>query len=385
MRGNIYSEQKCPECGGTFKYIERKGALICPNHPDRRAEKGFIVVFGRKIRKRFNNIYEAERFLICLRYEVDQGKFDYREHLTSSPLSFNKLSKQFLEKKKTKLSPGTYRHYCHYIKVSQNYFKNTSVKQIQYAQLENFIDTLEVSGKTKKLYLDCLSSFFHWIKKRREIEVLPEFPVISYELKWRKTITKEDQILILEELKKITVDVSPRIWLAVKFLITYISLRPGELRNLKEGDIDLKKGLLYIPHPKEKRPKFIPLLKDDIDLLREYVPGMPDLYFFRYTKTTSKFKAGDRFGQKLIYKWWKRSCNNLGIKGVDLYGGTRHSSAVDLRKVATPEQIKRATMHATNKAFERYFQVSPDELRDIYKSSSIGKETENMRQDRVAR
>ena len=29
----------------------------------------------------------------------------------------------------------------------------------------------------------------------------------------------------------------------------------------------------------------------------------------------------------------------------DLYGGTRHSSAIALRKYRTPEEIKRATMH----------------------------------------
>jgi hypothetical protein len=45
------------------------------------------------------------------------------------------------------------------------------------------------------------------------------------------------------------------------------------------------------------------------------------------------------------------------IKGVDLYGGTRHSTATALGEFLTPEQIKRGgTGSATNKAFERYFQ-----------------------------
>jgi len=35
---------------------------------------------------------------------------------------------------------------------------------------------------------------------------------------------------------------------------------------------------------------------------------------------------GAHFGQKLFHKWWKNACDNLGIKDVDLYRGTRHSS-----------------------------------------------------------
>jgi hypothetical protein len=73
-----------------------------------------------------------------------------------------------------------------------------------------------------------------------------------------------------------------------------------------------------------------------------------------------------QFGPRYLYKWWKKACQNLGIEGVDLYGGTRHSTALALRQFKTPEQIRRATVHGTNKAFERYFRVESDEIREIY-------------------
>jgi hypothetical protein len=31
-----------------------------------------------------------------------------------------------------------------------------------------------------------------------------------------------------------------------------------------------------------------------------------------------------------------------------------------------PKEIKRATMHSTNKAFERYFWIETEDLREIY-------------------
>ena len=63
----------------------------------------------------------------------------------------------------------------------------------------------------------------------------------------------------------------------------------------------------------------------------------------------------------------KKACANLNIEDVDLYGGTRHSSAVALRENFSPEQIKQGTMHnTTNKAFERYFRIESEDVRNLY-------------------
>jgi hypothetical protein len=52
-----------------------------------------------------------------------------------------------------------------------------------------------------------------------------------------------------------------------------------------------------------------------------------------------------------------KACDKLGVKDVDLYGGTKHSIVTALGEFLIPEQIKRGgTGSAINKAFERYFQ-----------------------------
>jgi hypothetical protein len=77
------------------------------------------------------------------------------------------------------------------------------------------------------------------------------------------------------------------------------------------------------------------------------------------------------FGIKYFYKWWIKACANLGIEGVDLYGGTRHSSVRALRKYRSPEEITRAAMSETNKAFERYMgRDTDDDLRSVYRQSA---------------
>jgi len=249
------------------------------------------------------------------------------------------------------------------------------------AEIEDFLacqklkrDEKSISSKSRANLKSTLHSFWTWLRKRRVLTLaqMPEFPEVKFELAWRNTIDKETQHAVIEEVCRISNMVNIKIWLGVKWLSTYISIRPGELLSIKEKDFDLGLGIVVIPHPKEKKAKTVPLLEEDVEILRSLPRGMPDLYFFRHGKGLKGVTAGDQFGEKYLYKWWKKACSNLGVEGVDLYGGTRHSSARALREFHSPEEIKRATMHTTNKAFERYFQIELNDVRDIYRSTNRG-------------
>jgi hypothetical protein len=71
------------------------------------------------------------------------------------------------------------------------------------------------------------------------------------------------------------------------------------------------------------------------------------------------------FGIKYFYKWWIKACANLGVKDVDLYGGTRHSTVRALRKYRSPEGIKEAAMSKTNKPFDRYLGQNDSDILSI--------------------
>jgi hypothetical protein len=78
---------------------------------------------------------------------------------------------------------------------------------------------------------------------------------------------------------------------------------------------------------------------------------------------------GAVFGPRYLYRWWKRACKEVGVEDVDLYGGTRHSTVTALSKSLTPEEIKKGTMHSTNKAFERYFQKQASDAKMVYQKA----------------
>lgn len=347
---------------------DRRRGLFCPDHPDVKASSKFTVQFGRKVRRRFKEFRLAERFLDGLRYEVDRGTFDERDYKASNPLGFRNQGEQWLIIKENEVKYGQFKNIRSTINKAIGYWGDRNVKTIQYADFEDFFNSLKISNKSKSNARSILHTFWKWMLKRKVIkhDQFPEFPEISYELNFRKTISKEEQERILYEISRISSKENTKIWLGIKMLSTYISIRPNELISIQEKHIDLKNGLILIPHPKEKRPKLVPLIDEDIYLLSQYPKGLPDLYFFRHTTGKGGVKKGDKFGQRYLYKWWKKACSNLGIEKVDLYGGTRHSTTIALTEYATPEEIRGATMHTTNRAFERYYRVQKTDLKQLY-------------------
>jgi len=129
--------------------------------------------------------------------------------------------------------------------------------------------------------------------------------------------------------------------------------------------------------------KSVPILDGDIEFIRSMPKGLPHVKFFRHNSGVSGCKHGQPFGEKYFYKWWKKACENLGIENVDLYGGTRHTSAIALRKHHSPEEIKRGTMHTTNKAFESCFRLEGDDLRSIYASATSDKSSLNDSKSKI--
>jgi len=106
-------------------------------------------------------------------------------------------------------------------------------------------------------------------------------------------------------------------------------------------------------------------------------PAPPHLCFFRHEKGKGvSDKTRWRFGKNYLWKWWKRACQNLGIEGVELYGGTRHSTVRALRRHRTPEEIRRDSIYKINKAFELYYKVKLEDIRATYRDTAERKKGE---------
>ena len=369
MKGNIYTSQRCPLCGQILQHNERRQSVCCPEHQEVQANR-LRVQFGREIERRFRSYAAASRFLNTLRCDEDRGLFDPRDYKQGHPLGFETQASQWLRVKAAEVKANSLRDLERTITKAVATWGQTNVKEIQYAQIEDFLLAQEVGDKTRHNMRSHLLGFFKWLNLREKDIPVPRMPKISFELGWRNIIDLKLQAQILETVKELTWDRNPRIWLGIKWLATYVSIRPGEMRNLRERDIDVN-GFFVVIKPKEKKPKLIPMLDEDIELYRGLPTSFPDLPFFRHLVRTGAAPPGSKFSLEMFRRNWNAACRTLGIEGVDLYGGTRHSTASALGAIFTRDELRESgTMHATNAAFDRYMQYKAEPSRRIYETAN---------------
>lgn len=385
MNGGITTDERCPVpgCGAKFEHIENKG-LLCRNHP-RVSPTRYRVFFKHKrerVQRRFREYRTAYKFLTGLRARVDHGDFDARDFRRSKPLSFSNLAEYWLELKKADVKKRSWNNLRNYMNRAIEVWGDRNIKEIQYPAIENFLkiylpQKTDLSEKTIYNIRSCVHEFWDWLGEGTlQPHQIPRIPKLKEpDLGWRTTIAKSVQTQILEEVRRISWHVNPKIWLGIRWLSVYVPLRPDDLLRLTEEDIDLENGCIWLLRPtKNAKPKDIPLLDKDIELVKQIGQDMsplPHVRFFRHTSGKG-IKRGAPFGPKYLWKWWKRACDNLGIEGVDLYGGTRHSSVQALGKIYGPEKLKKdGTIHDTNKAFDRYLRREYEESRKIYQEADL--------------
>lgn len=359
MKGSIYTSECCPVCRSKLAHSEDRDGFTCKMHPSEHPvviPKKCAVKFGRDIFRRFQVYREARQFLEGLRYKTVEGSFDARDYKQANPMGFaNQVDRYMARKEQT--NPKHCRDNIRpAFKKAIKAWGNRSIKTIGFAEIDDFIFGLKLSNKTLHNYVSILHDFFNWVHEREGIPI-PKMPKIKYELGWRKIVSIDTQQQILEEVRRISAHRSVKIWLGIRWLCTYIAFRPAELLSLKESQINVS-GFFVVPSPKEKQPKLIAMLQEDVELFNSFPRALDsDLPFFRHDKPHGPTKAGDPYNRKMLYHWWKKACKNLGIEGVDLYGGCRHSSSTALSEHFSEQEIMASgTMHKTNKAARRYIQ-----------------------------
>ncbi len=365
----LYSRQKCTKCAATLVYMPFLRGVFCPKHPKMKATSDFYVHFHGQ-RKSFAGFLEAENYLLELKRKVENGI-----SLGVADNPFSRLSAAWLQEKKLEVGKSHYENLERYINMYSDKFGDYDVMDIKRKMIHEFLYSFNgrFSSKTLDHMRNCLKSLYRWMLINEIIDRLPFFdlPVIKIIENKRKIVDKSVQCDIIRHLKKISNDINPRIWVGVYMLAVYISVRPGALRLIRNGDIDFERGFLVLraENCKEKKQREVPLVPDDLGLMRQYVVGGDDDYYFRHVVPRSGVAEGEIFGRKYLWKWWGKACSELGVTGVDLYGGTRHTSITALGLILSPEQVRGGSMHSTSKSFLKYFTRGSAVALDVYRAS----------------
>jgi integrase len=380
MKGGIYSSEKCSICGCGMKDNGRN-AVCCPDHPEQTAHEVRVRIWHKKTitQKKFRADYHgAARFLTGVRFQIDQGTFDARDFMRDNPLGFSNLARQWIAIKEEKLRKKSFRVRRNHMQKAMDAWGDRNIKTLGYAEIEDLLyrhkSTKHLASKTRHDMKSVLHDFWVWLRKRRTLTAndIPEFPEVEFTMAYRKIVDHHTQYAIVEEVKRIT-ERKPRIWYAIQLLATYPSIRPGELIQLKEKDVMPEAGFLIVRPEvaKDKKLRMIELVEEDIELLKSIPRSFGEMPFFRHERSCGKTRPGDPFSENYLGEWWNKACKNLGIEGVSLYPGTKHSTVVRLGEQFSPEEIQGSMKVKSNAAFSRYFRVAAEKNKAIYAAAKV--------------
>jgi integrase len=226
-----------------------------------------------------------------------------------------------------------------------------------------------VSAKTRRNVLGAFHAFCVWLERREEIHRAPRMPSISLD-------EHEPQIISME--------IQDRILSAIPlerrggFLCMALGVRPGEVRALnvsdyRDGWISVTKAYkgphLHSPvrGTKGRKNRRVPV----DERLEEWVEGRgnrgadgtPFSGTLPLFPNPTARNPDKRWIHQALREEWHRACKRVGISGVQMYEGTKHSTATDAIRRGVPlELVRRFFGHSDIRTTQRYVNLGDQAL-----------------------
>ena len=186
---------------------ERRRGVCCPHHPGTRGQSTFLP-FNSVVQSGndFLTIEKQNVFLTACGMRLIKGPLILGITVLACRLASRCFPASGLNTKSKMSKAVPLKIYGAFISRAQEYFGDKNVKYIQFAELEDFFLAQKLSNKTKSNLRSCLHTFWSWLLNRKVISKndFPDFPKISFELGWRKTVDKETQQAIIDEIKSLS-------------------------------------------------------------------------------------------------------------------------------------------------------------------------------------
>jgi integrase len=224
-----------------------------------------------------------------------------------------------------------------------------------------------LSAKSRKNVIGAFHAFMSWLVEQGELETVPRFPKIPSTEYAPSIITPADQELVLAAIPQTA---------RGAFLVAVEEVaRPGEIRALNVADYSWRDRILTIraamqgegAHPRLRAPrtKERDVRRREVsdrlaDWLEVHVPLedrlQGDLSLFRCPG--ARTHAG-RWTGKAMRAAWNDAAAAVGLKGVALYEGTKHSTLTALANAGERREVLAALAgHARLESTERYAKLA---------------------------
>ncbi|MBW2362625.1 MAG: tyrosine-type recombinase/integrase [Deltaproteobacteria bacterium] len=227
-----------------------------------------------------------------------------------------------------------------------------------------------LSAKTRRNALGAFRSFLGWLKRRGDLRDIPEVPLPRVDDHEPRILSIEDQDAILAAI--------PEAERGIFIALAYLALRPSEARALDVTDYRNRwlavdkavKGTAVsapIRGTKTGRSKTLPVPDELTEWIERHVSATG-----RLTRSPLFVnpRTGNRWSHWALRDRWVRAAQSLGLEGVRLYEGTKHTMATDaVRRGVTERELQAFLGHSDVRSTRRYARMSREALIHVLRTS----------------
>lgn len=222
----------------------------------------------------------------------------------------------------------------------------------------------KLKPKTRRNVLSGFRSFLRWVHEQRPTFVIPRF-------EWPE-VDEHMPTIITEQLQSQLIATIPWPKQGVFWLMALTLVRPSEARVLRLRDWDgadqirvgraakdNKKGGV-VRGLKSRNVKVVPVEFPLNDWLAEHVPperrlAEPDSPLFRNPDSPDGW-----WSKSALRRAWQAACEKVGVEGVSLYEGLKHSSATHLKALGADDRVlAQLAGHRDPRSILRYAKLEP--------------------------
>jgi len=254
-----------------------------------------------------------------------------------------------------------------------NEYQTTSIDQVNYQQIRNWIVTLVESGISNRSINRKISSLNSYYKFLLKIDVIVANPLTKHKaLKTSKNVqipfSEQELNLVLDALSLEKDFEGLRNKLIVE-LFYATGIRRIELIQIKLSDIDLHNKTLKVLGKRNKE-RYTPLISSVIDSFKSYMIERNSLNLIKDKDYLFLTKKGVKIYETLVYRIINDYFSNVSSKVKRSPHIIRHSFATHLlNQGADLNAVKELLGHSSLAATQVYTHNSINELKKVYSNA----------------
>jgi integrase/recombinase XerD len=270
---------------------------------------------------------------------------------TTKELNTDQLQALRMIEQKLKLrgySENTVRTYFQHFKEFLLFYYDSHPVEISELEIRNYIlyliEKRKLSKSTQNQSINAIKFFYEKVLLQDRKVYYLERPMKDKKLP--EVLSQEDVLSIFEALDNIK-------HRCMLMLIYSAGLRRSEMLNLRIGDVDFNRSVVFIRSAKGHKDRQSVLAQNMVPMLQQYLKDfVPGFWLF-------EGRAGERYSASSLQQVFKQAAKKAGVKKIVRLHMLRHSFATHLLESGTSTRYIQVLLgHESPKTTEVYAHVS---------------------------